>query len=203
MLKLWNALRTSTIDWGNWFAEKAKTPHARAWLGTYSFFEALLLPFPTDVFLALLVYVDRARAAWLVILTTLTSLLGAATGYFFAYFFYSVLLLPLVEHLGMAGQVAQISETLGHYAFVAVFLGALTPIPYTPVVFAAGLLHADFFVFLVASLFGRGIRYSLVTIITLFFGTAVLPRLGRVATITTVVLCVCAALVFLVLRSVS
>lgn len=197
MHNFWKMLRASAPQWMEWFRGKAQTPHARAWLGTYSFLEALILPFPTDVFLALLVYADRKRAVWLTTLTTLTSVLGAMAGYGLAFFFYDIAVAPLASHIGLA-QVLEIAEHLDSVAFIAVFLGALTPFPFTPVVFAAGLLHVNFFTLILASFFGRAIRYSLVTIITLFFGVTVLPRFGRIATTFTIVLCaIAAALLFL------
>lgn len=189
MFGLWRAVRASTDEYWRWFREKAQTPHARGWLAAYSFFEALILPFPTDVFLALMVYADRARVVWITIFTTIASVLGGLAGYAAAYFFYTALIAPLVAHLGMADVVARLAATLNHYAFDAVFLGAFTPIPFTPVVYTAGLLKTDLVAFTLASLIGRGARYALVSGITYFFGIASIPKLGRVATRITIVAC--------------
>jgi membrane protein YqaA with SNARE-associated domain len=175
MLGMLRVIRASSHARWEWFKEKAQTAYARRWLGAYSFFESLILPFPTDVFLAMMVHADRRRAVHLTILTTLTSVLGAVVAYFIAYFFYTSFGEPIALYLGIADEVVRIAETLNHYAFVATFIGAFTPIPYTPVILAAGILRADFFAFLVASLLGRGLRYSLVSICTVFFGVSLLP----------------------------
>lgn len=170
--------------WG-WFQEKAQTRHAEAWLGTYSFLESLILPFPTDPFLAVMVYANKNRWVWLAFFTTVTSLLGAIVGYTAAYFLYDILAAPLASLLGITNQVQSLSNTLSNYTFAATFVGAFTPVPYTPVILAAGFFKANFFLFLLASLLGRGIRYSLVGVFVHFFGVSIVPKLGKWANIIT------------------
>lgn len=187
MLGVGKVLHASAQARWEWFKEKAQTPRARMWLGIYSFTETLILPFPTDVFLALMVHADRARAWLLATLTTVTSVLGAVVAYTLSFFFYEAVIAPIALALGLEVEVAHTLTTVHQYAFLAIFLGALTPIPYTPVIIAAGFLNINFFVFVLASLLGRGTRYVLVTFLTLFFGVAILPRVQKVATTVTAI----------------
>jgi len=181
-----------------WFQEKAKSKHAEWWLGTYSFFETVILPFPTDPFLAVMVLVNRSRALWLTFWTTLTSFLGSVFLYGVTVFFYHFLVEPLVVTFGMESIVAQVSAQVSSYTFVTVLFGAFSPFPYTPVVIAAGLLRVDFIAFCFGAFLGRALRYTLVSVLTLFFGVTLLKRVGRIATVATVVLVAIAALYFLI-----
>ena len=181
-----------------WFEAQMQTRYAERWLAVYSFFEAVILPFPTDIFLALMVFANRARAVWLTILTTLSSLAGAIVLFFITVFFNEVILQSLIQSAGLEESVVQASAAIQGVAFVAIFLAAFTPIPYTPAIIAAALLNVNFGVFVLASIAGRGIRYSVVSLFVYFFGIALLPRLKRVSTVATAVVVSVLALVWFV-----
>lgn len=182
--------------WWKWFQEKAATRNAEWWLGTYSFFETVILPFPTDPFLALLVLANRHRAVWLTVLTTLTSLAGSLFLFASTVLFYTTLVEPLVHAFGMQSFITSASAAVAAYTFAAVFFGAFSPLPYTPVVIAAGLLQVDIIPFTLGAFLGRAVRYTLVTVLTLLFGMTLLKRIGKVATILTALAVVGAALYF-------
>lgn len=182
-----------------WIEERARHPRAVWWLGWYSFLETVLLPVPTDIFLAIMVLANRARAAFLTLVTTVTSIAGAAIGYWVAAFFFTLVAAPLISFFGMEDAVLGAAETLQGYTFIAIFLGAFTPFPYTPVVFAAGFLRVDFVAFIAASIAGRSIRYAIVALLTLVFGSAVLAhlsKLSRRSVLITTVLILAAFLVY-------
>jgi len=171
-------------SWG-WFKQKSQTEAALWWLAGYSFFESVILPFPTDVFLALMILANRARTVRLVVVTTIAGVVGAIVLYTLVLLAYTALIEPVLLALDAHDAIAQASASVSGYAFVAVFLGALTPIPYTPVVIAAGLLGVDVVTLISASLIGRGIRYAAVAFIVRAFGLRTLSRLERYATLIT------------------
>lgn len=189
--------QTKSESFVEWFRKKSQTKAAQWWLAVYSFFESVVLPFPTDVFLALMVLANRTQAVRLVVITTLSGVFGAVVLYISTVLFYELLLEPLVIRFGIEGAVASASASIQEFTFVATFIGAFTPIPYTPVILAAGLLRADFFAFILASLFGRGLRYVIVASVTYFFGAEVLPRLTRYMSIATMTVVFVAALILL------
>lgn len=186
MLGVLRVLRTGALERWQWFKEHAQTRHARMWLGIYSFFETIIIPFPTDPFLAIMVHADRARAVWLTVWTTLTSAAAAAAGYILALIAFNLLVAPFAAQLGIENEIAHASESIGQFTFIATFIGAFTPVPFAPIIFAAGFLKVNFFTFILATVIGRGLRFALVTLITIFFGVTVLSRLGRLATQTTI-----------------
>ena len=184
-----------------WFRQKSQTKAAQVWLGLYSFFESVILPFPTDVFLALMVLAHRARVIRFVVITTVSGVLGAVFLYVATTLFYTAILEPLVISLGWQSAIMHASETIQDYTFLATFIGAFSPIPYTPVIIAAGLLRADFISFLFASIVGGGLRYVIVSTLVYFLGEPILRVLSRyVALITLGVVIAFTAVVFFVVN---
>lgn len=175
-------------DSWSWFKQKSQTRSALWWLAGYSFFESVILPFPTDVFLALMILADRTRTVHLVAVTTLAGVAGAVALYALVRLAYTPLIDPILVWLNAGSAIEHAAASVSGYAFAAVFLGALTPIPYTPVVIAAGILGVDLATLVFASIAGRGIRYAAVAFITRLFGLATLSRLERYAAFITVVL---------------
>lgn len=168
------------------FKTKLTGKHAEAWLGVYSFFETIIIPFPTDPILALLVHVNPKRVVWLTVWTTVTSVIAALVGYVFAYGLYDIVAAPLISYLGISAEVAQVAETLNEYVFIATFIAAFTPIPFAPLIFAAGFLKSDLLLFLAATILGRGIRFGIVSALVYVFGAAILPKLGGVISKVTI-----------------
>lgn len=180
-----------------WFTLKSQTKTAELWLGAYSFFETVVLPFPTDVFLALMVFANRGKVVRLVAVTTVSSILGVIVLYASVALFYSVLIEPFVVYFNLSHSIGQAREAVTDYVFISVFLGALTPIPFTPVIVAAGLLKADFLMVILASLAGRIIRYAAVAVIAAVFGLTMLPHIKKhmqTATLSVFVLIIFGAL---------
>lgn len=166
----------------SWIQRKAKEKSVLWWLGLYSFLESspILLP-PTDIFLAAAILLNRARTITFTVFTTLTSVLGGIAAYFFAAFFFSAVAEPMIAFFALEEEVAAASIILNEYAFVATLIGALTPIPYTPVAFAAGFLHVNVVTFILATFIGRAVRYSAVAAIVYVFGKLILPRIPQVS----------------------
>ncbi|MCA9363657.1 DedA family protein [Candidatus Kaiserbacteria bacterium] len=129
-------------------------------LGVISFIEsALPIPIITDPFLIACIVANKTTALRAVVVTTLASVLGGVVAYFVAVGFFEVVLVP---YLGSATQEVILSTAAQFEggAFLLTLIGAVTPIPYTFVALAAGLVQAPLSVFVVASLLGRGFRYG-------------------------------------------
>ena len=185
MLGVLRVLRSMVSARWAWFEEKSQTRKAEVWLGAYSLMETILLPFPVDPFLAVMIHTNRMRWLRILLVALIPSLIGSIIGYFIAFFSYDLLAQPIVLLLGIEKDVEILSQTFNNYVFVTTLIGAFTPIPYTPIIFAAGFLKVNFFTFFAASVLGRTIRFGIVTGITYFYGVSILPRLGKWASTVT------------------
>lgn len=182
-----NPLPPTASRW-EWFKQKMQTRHARRWLALYAFFESVILPVPTDIFLALMVFANKRSAIQLAVLTTAASIAGAVVLYFMTLFFDQFIFQSLVASFGFESDIQHAAQALQRVAFIAMFIAAFSPIPYTPAIIAAGLLGMNFFVFLFASILGRGLRYGLVSFAVYVFGASIVPNIQKTSIVITSVI---------------
>ncbi len=148
-------------------------------LAVVSFMEsAFPIPIVTDPFVVAYILVNRTLWVRAVMVTTITSVLGGIVAYLLAAGFYEV-----IQQTGFAPDLEvefqSITTMLQDGVFWITLAGAFTPIPYTVVGLAAGFVKANFFLFILASLIGRGVRYLIVGWLTYRFGEQALEIARR------------------------
>jgi len=143
-----------------WMLVHADTPRAQFWLSVVSFFEATILPLPpSTLMLAMVALGEKKRWFYLATITTLTSVLGGLFGYLIGYALYDTLGIWLITHYGLAEQMIKVGELFADNAFLAIFVGAFTPIPYKVFTIGAGFFKINLAIFTLASFLGRGLRF--------------------------------------------
>lgn len=163
-------------------------------LGLVSFLEsALPLPLITDPFLVAAVLLNRQKAFWLFVLTTVTSVIGGFFAYVTAYLFIDRILSWLTPSLVTEFQSLAVGSESGIFALTLV--GALTPVPYTVVAWAVGALEGNIFVFAAVSAFGRGFRYAIVTWLTYQFGPTAMKYARKYLGITSILVVIAAGVI--------
>lgn len=153
-----------------WFKLQAQSKNAPLAVAVWSFLNPLLIPFPAESLLAPIALANRKRALYLTALASIMTTLGAGVGYFLSAFLYDAFVAPFVG--------SDITNALNFFAgnveplalFGIVFIAALTLLPDPPFIAAAGLLHVDFILFMVAFFLGRTLRFALVVGIVVLFG---------------------------------
>ncbi|MDP3996588.1 MAG: VTT domain-containing protein [bacterium] len=153
--------------------EKIKTTGGSktdGWLFLIAFAESSFFPVPPDFFL--LPAVAKRPEFWkrFSLVVTVGSILGAAAGYFIGMFFFDYIGSYLVEAYNLQDDMTRISELFNKSAFWAIFTAAFTPIPYKIFTLAGGFFNINFFVFIIASILGRGMRFFAVGYISKWFG---------------------------------
>lgn len=156
-----------------WFRTQAESRHAPLAVAVWSFLNPLLIPFPAESLLAPIALANRKRALYLTALASIMTALGAGVGYLLSAFLYDALVAPFVgsEITNALATVASGVEPLALFGIV--FIAALTLLPDPPFIAAAGLLHVDFALFMVAFFLGRTLRFALVIGVVLIFGKQV------------------------------
>lgn len=138
-------------------------------VATISFIEsAFPLPILTDPFLVAAILVKRENVAKLIFVTTIASAAGGVFAYFTAMLFFDLLLRFMTPDMVEQFQsmiVSNKSSTL-----VLTLVGAITPVPYTVVAWVVGVLKGGLVTFIMASIFGRGLRYLIVGYSAYYFG---------------------------------
>jgi len=158
-----------------WCLKHADGPHAKRWLAFFSFTESSFFPLPPEMLLIPMTIAKPLRWFSYAFLTTSMSVLGAVAGFFIGAFFFEIAGEPIISFYGLESELANISKLFAANAFFAIFSAAFTPIPYKIFTLSAGFFSVNFFIFILASLLGRGLRYFSLGYILKLFGN----RLGR------------------------
>lgn len=154
-------------------------------IAAIAFFEAALpIPLLTDPFIVGTVLVDRTRAKMVVLVATAASILGGIAAFAMAAFFFDI-----VSTYMTADNQAEFQSLVAFgqsNTLVATFVGAFTPIPYTITAWVIAAANGSIWLFLVGSILGRGIRYSILGYCTYKFGQAALLHARRSVALTSV-----------------
>ncbi len=148
----------------------------------FAFAESSFFPIPPDVLLIALCLGATTRSFRYAAICTVGSILGAMFGYaigFFAWqnaagdftavadFFFRVI--PGFTH----ETYEDISRMYEQYNFWLVFTGGFTPLPYKLITITAGVFDINFYMFVIASIVSRGMRFFLVAGLIWKFGAPI------------------------------
>ena len=143
-----------------------------AGLALNSFIESFFLVPPPDILLVVMDLANPAKALFYAFVCTIASSLGGAMGYAIGYWGGR----PAFNWFFRKGgkeKFEAVENLYNKYGTYAVFFSAFTPIPYKVFTIASGILNMNFWKFLIASFFGRGLRFFLVSIVLMLFGEAI------------------------------
>ena len=156
--------------------------------------ESFFLVPPPDILLAAMDLANPQKALYYAFVCTLASAVGGVIGYLigkfggrpaFNFFFR--------KHKDKFDAVEAMYNEYGSFA---VFFSAFTPLPYKIFTIASGVLNMNLIKFFIASFFGRGARFFIVSIILMFFGAAVKKYIELVILALTVIIVVFCVIVY-------
>ncbi len=151
---------------------------------------ALPLPILTDPFLVAGILLNRTKAVEITIITIIASVLGGVAAYFSAMLFLETILSWMTS--GMVSQFQNMVSNTEANTFVLTIVGAVTPVPYTLVAWAVAVLQGGLLVFIIASIIGRTLRYSIVAFCVYRFGPTAMQYARRYVGFTSLVILVLA-----------
>ncbi len=157
----------------DWVLRHAEGPRARFWLAAFSFAEASFFPVPPDILLIAILLTNGAHWVRYSLITTCSSVVGSVFGYIIGVFFFAVIGEPLIAFYHLEESMAHVGKLFSDNAFITILLAAFTPIPFKVFTIAAGLFHIDFFIFIIASLLGRGTRFFVIGYLLHRFGNKI------------------------------
>jgi membrane protein YqaA with SNARE-associated domain len=157
----------------NWTLHWSKTKNSNYALFFIAFFESSVFPIPPDVLLIPMVVSEQKNWYKKALICTLGSVCGALLGYYIGRIFYDTIGLSVVNFYNLHHAMAVIGEKYASNAFLSVFAGAFTPIPYKALTISAGMFKISLPVLIIASLIGRGGRFFIVAAAIRLFGKKV------------------------------
>lgn len=155
-------------------------------LALNSFIESFFLVPPPDFLLITMDLANPEKALFYATICTIASALGGALGYAIGYWGGR----PVFNFLfkNKHEQFENVEKLYNKYGSLAVFFSAFTPIPYKIFTIASGILNMNFWKFLIASFFGRGLRFFIVSIVLMLFGATIKAYIEWVILAVTIVI---------------
>lgn len=140
-------------------------------LALNSFIESFFLVPPPDFLLITMDLAKPEKALFYALVCTIASALGGMVGYGIGIWGGR----PVFNFLfkNKHEQFDNVEKLYNKYGSLAVFFSAFTPIPYKIFTVASGILNMNFWKFMVASFFGRGLRFFIVSIVLMLFGETI------------------------------
>ena len=128
-------------------------------LGILSFTEAFIQPIPPEA-LTLPMLIDAQGDPWAIFLiwsvVTLTSVAGALLGWWLG----KVLGRSVAERFIPQKHIIRLDNLIDRYGTAGMFIAAISPIPYKVLAWVAGMGEMDRRQFIIAGLWGRGLRFG-------------------------------------------
>ncbi len=157
-----------------WAEKHADESATTWWLALMAFTESFIFPIPADVMLVAILTTSR-RWFYYGFITTFFSVLGGMFGYLIGFAFFDLVGQKIIELYHFQSEMERVGTLFADNAFWTVLVAAFTPIPDKVMTIAAGFFKIYLPVFVVALIFGRGLRFFLVAYLMHWFG----PKLGE------------------------
>ena len=157
----------------DWTMGLAATRYATGALALVSFIESSVFPIPPDVLLIPMVIARPAKAWWLALVCTVSSVIGALLGYAIGALFFEAVARPILSFYGYLEQFDAFADYYNSWGAWAVLIAGVTPFPFKVITIASGATKLSLPVFILASIVARGIRFFVVAGLLYFFGPTI------------------------------
>ena len=150
----------SVVSWGGGFGLVG--------LAVVSSSEAAFNPVPPDL-LVIPMSLDASSGIDLLaifLVATLSSVIGSLGGYGIGFYAGR----PAIEKFAKPSLSRKLDELISRYGDTGVFIAAVSPIPYKLLAWTAGAGRMDIRTFLLAGIFGRGLRFGMEVLIVGYWG---------------------------------
>ncbi|WP_020210963.1 YqaA family protein [Gilvimarinus chinensis] len=168
----------------HWFKKISQSKHMLWLIGFLSFLETIILPVPIELVLIPLMAANRDKLWKIALVTTLGCLLASLIGYGIGMAFFESLGRWVVENMGWEGAFKEFQDFFDQYGFGAVLIVGLVPIPFQVAMLSAGMAGYSIFLFVLAALIARGVRYFGLAWLVMKYGQKVQHMWQRNATKT-------------------
>ncbi len=164
----------------NWVLSLSRKKNSNYSISVLSFSESIFFPIPPDVLLIPLCLGNRHKSFYFAFLCTISSIIGGIIGYYigkvlwwndpgieyssFANFFFKYIPGLTTESFN------NIKRLYDDWNFWIIFTAGFTPIPFKLITISSGTFNINFFMFIFASIIGRGTRFFLLASLIWIFG---------------------------------
>ncbi|MDR3256042.1 MAG: DedA family protein [Endomicrobium sp.] len=184
----------------DWTLHWAKSKNSSYALFGIAFMESSFFPIPPDVLLIPLVIAEPQKWWKKALICTLGSVCGAFLGYIIGRIFYETVGIAIVDFYNLYNAVAIVGTKYADNAFLSIFGGAFTPIPYKAITITAGMFNISLPALFIASVLGRGGRFFIVSAVLKLFGAKVQYTIEKNFNILSIIFLILLIVGFLVFK---
>ena len=148
--------------------------NSKNFLALISFIESSFFPIPQDVMVIPMVIAKKRDFIKIFIIATIFSVLGGVLGYFIGAFFFDIGM-QIMDFYSYGDKLNSLKVSLingdSFFAWFGIlFLAGFTPLPYKVFTIASGLIGFNLLIFVLISIFSRGLRFFIVSYLAYKFG---------------------------------
>ncbi len=156
-----------------------------------SFAESIFFPIPIDPLLAACVISKPKKIFLITFLTTFASVFGGIIGWCIGLYI-GVGLQNLVEFMpGLSvHKLESVNEAFRKWGLILTFIGAFTPLPYKLIALSSGATGVPLLIFVIGSIIGRGIRFTIVALLSYYLGEKAINFIKNNLALTSVILAI-------------
>ncbi len=184
--------------WKERIRKAADSEYALVFLCLTSFAESSFFIIPPDTLLTPMSLFDPDKWKKFAFYTTVFSVLGGVFGYGIGMFLFEQVAKPIIGFYHMWDKFEYVKTLYSEYDLLVVFIAGLTPLPYKAFTIAAGVFKMNLIGFVVASIFGRGIRFFLEAYLVARFGEDALEFIERHFVVATLLIALIVIFGFLI-----
>lgn len=176
----------------NWTIRLAEHPRAIWALAFVAFIESSVFPIPPDILMIPMIIAAPRRAFVIAGVATVASVLGGAFGYWIGAVLFDSVGQPVLAFYGKEAYFDAFAANYNAWGAWAVLIAGVTPFPYKVITILSGSTGLNLWVFMIASIFARGLRFFLVAALLWKFGAPIRDfierRLGLMFTLAMILL---------------
>lgn len=163
----------------NWTLRMAEHRHALWVLALVSFIESSVFPIPPDILMIPMILAAPRRAFVIAGIATVSSVLGGLFGYWIGAVLFDSIGQPILAFYGQKAHFDTFSQNYNAWGAWAVLIAGVTPFPYKVITILSGSTGLNLWVFLIASIVARGLRFFLVAALLWKFGAPIRDFIER------------------------
>lgn len=163
----------------DWTIRMAEHPQALWILAIVAFVESSVFPIPPDVIMIPMIVARPNRAFLIATVALVASVLGGILGYYIGWGLFESVGRPVLEFYGKDAYFDQFRQTYNDWGAWAVLAAGVTPFPYKVITILSGATGLNFWVFMIASVVARGLRFFLVAALLWKFGAPIRDFIER------------------------
>ena len=157
----------------DWTIEKSKSPKAVWFLSLVSFTESSIFPIPPDIILIPMIIAKRINAFFYALVCTISSVIGGVIGYCIGFFFFNILGILIINYYGLQNQFNNFEQYYQLFGIWLVLGAGFTPFPFKFITIASGFFGFNIFIFILASLIARGLRFYILAFLLKIYGQTI------------------------------